>query len=229
MAPCIVLEDELRTFKNAFTVNLRDDIVFVVKRLRRGNIARSLFEEGMKAIGSIEHENVNRVYLGWETRIQIAVGATKGLVHIHTQRNVKLLHGSIKASNIFLNPQRYGCLADINIFATSEISSYQEPAALTTKELSQKSNAYSFVILLTKLLSGKSPLHFSAWNALRIAGDEWTALVFDKGLLKDPVVKQGMRDMLAVALSCLDKKAEERPNMSHVDKEWEFMHTKLAA
>ena len=40
-----------------------------------------------------------RTPVDWEARLRIAIGATKGIAHIHTQNGGKLVHGKIKASN----------------------------------------------------------------------------------------------------------------------------------
>ncbi|KAM7486277.1 hypothetical protein LguiA_002286 [Lonicera macranthoides] len=39
--------------------------------------------------------------LDWETRLRIAIGTARGIPYIHTQTGGKLVHGNIKASNIF--------------------------------------------------------------------------------------------------------------------------------
>lgn len=47
--------------------------------------------------------------------MRIAIGAARGLSHIHIQNNGKLVHGNIKSSNIFLNPEGYGCISDLGL------------------------------------------------------------------------------------------------------------------
>ncbi|KAL2558689.1 putative inactive receptor kinase [Forsythia ovata] len=59
----------------------------------------------------------NQVSLDWETRLRIAVGVARGIAHIHMQAGQKLVHGNVKASNIFINAQGDGCVSDIG-FAT---------------------------------------------------------------------------------------------------------------
>ncbi|KAL3715738.1 hypothetical protein ACJRO7_007477 [Eucalyptus globulus] len=41
--------------------------------------------------------------LNWTTRKQIALGAARGLAHLHNQGNIKIMHRGICASNILLN------------------------------------------------------------------------------------------------------------------------------
>ncbi|KAL0400642.1 UNVERIFIED_CONTAM: putative inactive receptor kinase [Sesamum latifolium] len=256
MAPSIALGEKVETFRTAYLVRVREDIMFVVKRIRRGKFTDDALEEKLKIIGSIKHENVvkmmgyylnedeclaileyfpqgsletmlhgkkgkNRVHLNWEARVRIATGAAKGLVHLHRKWRWKFSHGNIKASNIFLNSDQYGCISDIPV-AISRTSNYDPPEVSMTKKTSEASDVYSFGVLLIELLSGRSPFRstgrhqtFIDW-ALHHACDEWTSLVFDKTLLKDHVVKQAMWKMFAVALSCVEKIPEERPTMAEV-------------
>ncbi|KAL2527387.1 putative inactive receptor kinase [Abeliophyllum distichum] len=170
----------------------------------------------------------NRVHLDWETRIRIAVGAARGLAYIHTQCGGTLIHGNIKASNVFLNSQQYGCLADyeaslINPSAKplAQNSGYRAPEVYANKP-SQASDVYSFGILLLELLTGRSPMHtsranktFGDWAHLQ-AQDGMSFQVYDLQLLRNPIVKQAMWNMLEIAMPCLAKKPENRPKMSDV-------------
>ncbi|KAL2542176.1 putative inactive receptor kinase [Abeliophyllum distichum] len=57
----------------------------------------------------------NKNFLDWKTRLRIAVGAARGISHIHTQVGQNLVHGNIKASNIFLTAKGYGCVSDVGV------------------------------------------------------------------------------------------------------------------
>ncbi|KAL0400640.1 UNVERIFIED_CONTAM: putative inactive receptor kinase [Sesamum latifolium] len=64
----------------------------------------------------------NRVHLNWEARVRIATGVAKGLAHIHGQRRRGFAHANIKASNIFLDAEQYGCIADDYSFLLPQLS-----------------------------------------------------------------------------------------------------------
>ncbi|XP_073141916.1 probable inactive receptor kinase At4g23740 isoform X1 [Henckelia pumila] len=69
------------------------------------------------SVSALLHGNTGQKqdHVDWETRLRIAVGAAKGISHIHMQNGGKLVHGNIKSSNIFLTPQHYGCISDLGL------------------------------------------------------------------------------------------------------------------
>ncbi|KAK6155607.1 hypothetical protein DH2020_009855 [Rehmannia glutinosa] len=183
---------------------------------RQGSVSSMLYGKG----------DQTQVQLDWDTRIRIAIGAARGLAHIHKQCGGRLVHGNVKASNIFINSQGYGCLADLNLTnflnpsapTVITLRGYRPPEAETT--VSQASDVYSFGVFLLELLGGKSPIHtitqeYGHW-ARHKARDDWMILVFDTWLLRIPTIKDEMQDMLNIALSCVEKNPDKRPNMESV-------------
>ncbi|KAH6784030.1 hypothetical protein C2S52_008989 [Perilla frutescens var. hirtella] len=79
----------------------------------------------------------------WERRLRMAVGAARGIAHIHAQGGGKLFHGNIKSSNIFLNRQEYGCVSD---FGLKIIKNDEE-------EIIQKSDVYNMGLVLLELVT----------------------------------------------------------------------------
>lgn len=58
IAPSVALGDTIDSFGNAYLVRLREDFVFVVKRISRENWAHDMFEKKIKLCAGIEHENI---------------------------------------------------------------------------------------------------------------------------------------------------------------------------
>ncbi|KAL8544200.1 hypothetical protein ACS0TY_004657 [Phlomoides rotata] len=128
----------------------------------------------------------------WGGRLKIAIGAARGIAHIHKQCGGKLAHGNIKWSNIFLNSQQYGLVSDFGLSGIMRISGKQgcldyHASEYEFKNASYESDVYSFGVLLLELLTGRSPswphgpqknLHLVAW-ALSIAPEDWSSKLFD--------------------------------------------------
>ncbi|KAK4384891.1 putative inactive receptor kinase [Sesamum angolense] len=176
----------------------------------------------------------DRIPLDWGTRVKIAVGAAKGIAHIHSQSGGKLVHGNIKASNIFLNSQLYGCVSDLGLATlmspiappVMRTAGYRAPEVTDTRKVSQPSDVYSFGVLLLELLTGKSPVHASGGEDVlhlvrwvhSVVREEWTGEVFDVELLRYPNIEEEMVAMLQIGLSCVARMPEQRPKIGEVVK-----------
>ena len=172
--------------------------------------------------------------MGWETRLKIAIGAARGIAHIHTQNGGKLVHGNIKSSNIFLNSQGYGCVSDIGLASlmspmappVMRAAGYRAPEVTDTRKATHASDVYSYGVLLLELLTGKSPMHTTGGDEVvhlvrwvnSVVREEWTAEVFDLELLRYPNIEEEMVEMLQIGLSCVVRMPEQRPKMPDVVK-----------
>ncbi|KAL4364207.1 hypothetical protein GQ457_04G013380 [Hibiscus cannabinus] len=168
--------------------------------------------------------------LDWETRLRIAIGAAKGISYIHAQNNGKLVHGNIKASNVFLNSEGYGCVSDVGLAVVMSpmpppamrAAGYRAPEVTDTRKATQASDVYSYGVLLLELLTGKSPIHATGGEEIvhlvrwvhSVVREEWTAEVFDVELLQYPNIEEEMVEMLQIGMSCVVRIPEQRPKMS---------------
>ncbi|CAL2260467.1 unnamed protein product [Prunus armeniaca] len=176
----------------------------------------------------------DRVPLDWDTRLRIAIGAAKGIAHIHTQNGGKLVHGNVKASNIFVNSQQYGCVSDVGLATImsslappiSRAAGYRAPEVTDTRKAGQAADVYSFGVVLLELLTGKSPIHTTAGDEIvhlvrwvhSVVREEWTAEVFDIELMRYLNIEEEMVEMLQIAMSCVVRMPDQRPKMLDVVK-----------
>ncbi|KAL4586647.1 hypothetical protein LXL04_011288 [Taraxacum kok-saghyz] len=172
-----------------------------------------------------------RTPLDWSTRLKIAAGAAKGLAFIHT--SVKLIHGNIKSTNILLDKSFNACVSDCGLSSFAPPTAALRSAGYRAPELSssnnrkptQKSDIYSFGVLLIELLSGKCPsmvdisgiLDLPRW-VQSVAREEWTAEVFDLELMRYKDIEEEMVQLMNIALSCTSGAVDKRPTMDHVVK-----------
>ncbi|CAI9768178.1 unnamed protein product [Fraxinus pennsylvanica] len=189
---------------------------------------------GEKSASSMLHGKIgeNKIPLDWETRLRIAVGAARGIAHIHTQVGQNLIHGNVKTSNIFLAAQGYGCVSDVGLATLvsttsvldSRSSGYRAPEVTDTKKLSQASDVYSFGVVLLELITGKpsilsedneKDIQLVRWVS-SVLREDWTVKVFDIELLRYPHMEQAMVKFLQIAFNCVKSVPEQRPKVSEV-------------
>ncbi|KAK6132172.1 hypothetical protein DH2020_034097 [Rehmannia glutinosa] len=221
----------------------------VIGRLRHENVAelRAYYFSKDELILVYDYQNQDSVYtllhgnkgtgrrpLDWETRLRIAVGAAKGIAHIHTQDGGKLVHGNIKSSNIFLNRQKYGLVSDAVLAKVMShirrsvmlTPGYCAPEVKDTRNVSQASDVYSFGVVLLELVFGKPPEQKTDDGAVNslvsriryVIRDEWIADVFGVALVKCNYEKESMRRLLQLATDCVANVPERRPEMPQVVK-----------
>ncbi|KAL0304116.1 UNVERIFIED_CONTAM: putative inactive receptor kinase [Sesamum radiatum] len=152
------------------------------------------------SVHALLHEQTgqNQSPVDWETRWRIALGAARGIAAIHAQNGGKLVHGNIKASNIFLNSQNYGCVLDLGL-ATMVETKFMLTARKSPVHVPGGPKAVDLVKLVT---SAKSK--------------EKVAKVFDTELLKYPTISEQAVIMLQIGLTCVAKSIKKRPKMSEV-------------
>ncbi|KAL8227616.1 hypothetical protein R6Q57_015200 [Mikania cordata] len=175
-----------------------------------------------------------RTPLDWSTRLKIAAGAAKGLAFIHTYAtSPKLTHGNIKSTNILLDKSGNACIADVGHSAITSPTAAPRSAGYRAPELSstnnrkptQKSDIYSFGVLLMEILTGKCPsivdnsgvLDLPRW-VRSVMREEWTAELFDLELMRYRDIEEEMVALLHIALSCTSGVPNQRPTMEHVVK-----------
>ncbi|KAH6761948.1 hypothetical protein C2S52_019381 [Perilla frutescens var. hirtella] len=169
-----------------------------IKLLKTVKVTEDEFKQRMIVFGNCRHENVGQpqayfysqktkliVYdyytqgrrdhgswVDWESRVRIAVGAARGIAHIHTQLGGTMAHGNIKSSNIFLNSQHYGCVSDFGLAGIMEGSQHKilqyirkhDELKKPSESPSQMSDVYSFGLFLLELVTCESPAHEKANN-----------------------------------------------------------------
>ncbi|KAI3682111.1 hypothetical protein L2E82_50143 [Cichorium intybus] len=177
------------------------------------------------------HGPLKKKKLDWETRIQIALGAAQGLAYLHHDCSPRIIHRDVKSSNILLDRDFEAHLTDFGIakslctsktFTSTYIMGtigYIDPEYARTSRLTEKSDVYSYGIVLLELLTGRkavdneSNLHHlilskTASNAVMETVDpEITATCKDLSEAKK---------VFQLALLCTKRQPSERPTMHEV-------------
>ncbi|KAL7140190.1 hypothetical protein ABFS83_09G105200 [Erythranthe nasuta] len=177
--------------------------------------------------------------INWSTRMKIALGSAKGLVYLHEDCHPKIIHRDIKSANILLDENFEAKVADFGLarFYTetdTHVSTrvmgtfgYLAPEYALTGKLTDKSDVFSFGVVLLELITGRRPIDKSQ-NYLDDNIIDWArplltqALesdnfdgVADPRLLKDYDSVE-MARMVACASVCVRHLARRRPPMSQI-------------
>lgn len=127
--------------------------LLVFEYMNRGSLDRTLFGSGP--------------VLEWQERIDIALGTARGLAYLHSGCEQKIIHCDIKPENILLHDQFQAKISDFGLskLLTPEQSSlfttmrgtrgYLAPEWLTNAAISEKTDVYSFGMVLLELVSGR--------------------------------------------------------------------------
>ncbi|KAL8236794.1 hypothetical protein R6Q59_017875 [Mikania micrantha] len=177
------------------------------------------------------HGPLKKKKLDWDTRIQIALGSAQGLAYLHHDCSPRIIHRDVKSSNILLDKDFEAHLTDFGIakslctsktFTSTYIMGtigYIDPEYARTSRLTEKSDVYSYGIVLLELLTGRkavdneSNLHHlilskTANNTVMETVDpEITATCNDLGEVKK---------VFQLALLCTKRQPFERPTMHEV-------------
>lgn len=105
--------------------------------------------------------------LDWDTRLRVALGAAEGLAYLHHDCCPRIIHRDVKSSNILLDGDFEAHLTDFGIAKSlcpskSHTSTYImgtigyiDPEYARTSRLTEKSDVYSYGIVLLELLTGR--------------------------------------------------------------------------
>ncbi|KAH6809840.1 Protein kinase superfamily protein [Perilla frutescens var. frutescens] len=169
----------------------------------------------------------NQLELKWESRLRIAVGIVKGLYYLHFTCDPRRLHYNLKPSNVILNSQFEPRLADCGLATIlpdfrRAASGYNAPECFQNCRYTDKSDVFSFGVILGVLLTGRDPLDpffgeaasggsLGQWlRHLQQAGEAREAL--DKSILGEEVEEEEMLMAVRIAVVCLSDLPADRPS-----------------
>ncbi|CAI9115672.1 OLC1v1016645C6 [Oldenlandia corymbosa var. corymbosa] len=179
------------------------------------------------------------IYLDWEARYKIILGAADGLAYLHHDCIPPIIHRDIKTNNILVGPQFESFLADFGLAKLVDCADYARASNVVagsygymapeygySMRITEKSDVYSYGIVLLEVLTGREPndpripdgAHIVTWvnHELRIKHSEFTSILDQQLLVLSGTRTSEMFQVLGVALLCVNPSPNDRPTMKDV-------------
>ncbi|VVA35917.1 PREDICTED: G-type lectin S-receptor [Prunus dulcis] len=174
--------------------------------------------------------------LNWDMRFNVILGIARGLLYLHQDSRLRIIHRDLKTSNILLGEDMNPKISDFGlarIFGGNETAAntsrvvgtygYMAPEYALDGLFSVKSDVFSFGVVVIEIISGKRNTgFFQPERSLSLLGYAWHSWKEEKALdLLDQTLCQSCNKdeylkCVNVGLLCVQEDPSDRPTMSQV-------------
>ncbi|EXB82944.1 G-type lectin S-receptor-like serine/threonine-protein kinase RLK1 [Morus notabilis] len=193
--------------------------VLVYEYMSNGSLADLLFKNAMG--------------IGWEERVRIAVDVARGILYLHEECKVPIIHCDIKPQNILMDEVWSAKISDFGLAkllmpdqtrtftVIRGTRGYMAPEWHKNTPISVKADVYSYGIVLLEIVCCRRNFDANVSDADEIVLSSWVCKCFAARELKklvngEEVDNKTLENVVKVALWCIQDEPALRPSMKSV-------------
>lgn len=201
----------------------QDEMMLVYEHIKNGSLDIFLFDTSRAKT------------LNWEQRYNIILGIAKGILYLHEDSSIRIIHRDLKANNILLDENMNPKIADFGLgrllggghtqTKTATVVGtygYMAPEYALFGKVSPKIDIFSFGVLVLEIVTGRRNSGFdTTYNAVNLLTEVWNCWTKGTALQLADQSLDGYSDSkvlrcIHIGLLCVQESPIDRPSISSV-------------